>query len=123
MRYFEYTAVFIAPFGIYADELILTMARSLRAGLIEQTNAFSGMELRIETQEGTAFVRCGGTDEAFEVAQEIGMHSLHGTLRATMQVQLPNRAEAALERAFEQASAEKGATILERSSSGNDPEE
>ena len=122
MRYFEYTAVFIAPFGVYADELILTTARSFRAGLGEQMNAFSGLELRIETEEGMALLRCSGTDEALEVEREIGMHSLHGTLRVAMEVEMPGRAEATLERAFEQASAEKGATILERSSSVNDPE-
>ncbi len=122
MRYFAYTAVFIAPFGVYADELILKTARSLRAGLGEQMNAFSDLEFRIETEEGLALLRCSGTDEALEVEREIGMHSLHGTLRVAMEVEILGRAETALERAFEQAFAEKGATILERSSSVNGPE-
>lgn len=116
MRCFVYTAVFIAPFGVYADELILTTARRLRAGLGEQMNDFSNLELRIETEEGMTLLRCSGTDEALKVEREIGMHSLKGTLSVATEVMMPGRAEAALECAFGQASAEKGVTILERSS-------
>ncbi|MEL7610583.1 MAG: hypothetical protein AAGU74_13910 [Bacillota bacterium] len=122
MRHFAYTAVFIAPFGVYANELLLGTARGLRAGLKEQGNAFSALELRVDTEEGTALLRCGGTDGALEVEREIGMHSLHGALRVAMEVRVPERAEAALERAFEQASVEKGVTILERSSRVDAPE-
>ena len=114
MRHLSYTAAFIAPFGVYTDDLILTTARSFREGLGGQSTAFMNLEFRAESEEGVALVRCDGSGEALKVEQEVGLYSLHGTIYVGMETEAPERAEAALTRAFEQVTAEKGATILEQ---------
>ncbi|MCE5187685.1 MAG: hypothetical protein LLF75_00640 [Eubacteriales bacterium] len=115
MRHFSYAAAFIAPFGVYTDDLIRTTARSFREGLDGQANAFANLEFRAESEEGVALLRCDGSDGVLKVEQEVGLYSLHGTIRVSMEAESPDRAKAALVRAFEQVTAEKGATILEQS--------
>ena len=123
MRFFTYTASFLAPFGVYTDDLILSTARNFRAGLDEQANVFSRMEFRAESEEGTALLRCGGTSKAIFVEQEVGLYSLHGTMYVSMEAENPERAEETLTRAFERMTTEKGTTILEQSSRMDDTKE
>ena len=114
MQELNYSATLVAPFGFYPDEILLSTARNFRSGLGEQGNAFADLTMKITAVEGVSTLCCDGTDCALNVTEETGLHSLQGNLSVTMKVQDAERAEEALDNAFERATAEKGVTMIAR---------
>ncbi|MBQ3108490.1 MAG: hypothetical protein IJC67_02640 [Clostridia bacterium] len=122
MQELNVTATLVAPFGFYPDEILLSTARNFRSGLGEQGNRFEKLEMCILAAEGNSALCCDGTDYALNVAEETGLHSLQGTLMVRVQVEDAERAEQALDNAFERATAEKGVTMIARCDDDEDDE-